>query len=80
MLYTISERLGVDVTNVIMVGDSLHDMQAAMAAAAKPVIVRTGKGLNTLDKHKGLEHIPAYDDLASYVDELLSPKEENKKE
>ena len=80
MLYTISERLGVDLTNVIMVGDSLHDMQAAMAAAAKPVIVRTGKGLNTLDKHKGLEHIPAYDDLASYVDELLSPKEENKKE
>lgn len=76
MLYTISERLGVELTNVVMVGDSLRDMQAAMAAAATPIMVRTGKGQNTLDTHKGLEHIPAYDNLASYVDELLAPKEE----
>lgn len=75
MLYTISERLGVDLTNVVMVGDSLRDMQAAMAAAATPIIVRTGKGQKTLDNHKGLEHIPAYDDLAAYVEALLSPKD-----
>lgn len=76
MLYTISERLSIDLTNVVMVGDSLRDMQAAMAAAATPIIVRTGKGQKTLDNHKGLEHIPAYDDLAAYVEDLLSPKEE----
>ncbi len=75
MLYTISERLGIDLTNVVMVGDSLRDMQAAMAAAATPIIVRTGKGQKTLDNHKGLEHIPAFDDLASYVEDLLSPKD-----
>lgn len=74
MLYSISERLGISLNNVTMVGDSLHDMQAAMASAVSPVIVRTGKGLKTLDKHKGLEHIPAFDDLASYVDDLLAPK------
>lgn len=79
MLYTISERLGADLSNVVMVGDSLRDAQAAMAAAAKPIIVRTGKGQKTLDSHKGLEHIPAFDDLASYVDDLLSDKEENDK-
>jgi len=72
MLYTISERLGIELSNVVMVGDSLRDIQAAMAAAATPVLVRTGKGQNTLDSHKGLEHIPAFDDLASYVDHLLS--------
>ncbi|MFK7993000.1 MAG: D-glycero-beta-D-manno-heptose 1,7-bisphosphate 7-phosphatase [Granulosicoccus sp.] len=75
MLYTISERLGIELTNVVMVGDSLRDMQAAMAAAATPIIVRTGKGQKTLDNHKGLEHIPAFDDLASYVDHLLTPTE-----
>lgn len=77
MLYTISERLGVELANVVLVGDSLRDIQAAMAAAAIPIILRTGKGQMTLDKHKGLEHIPAFDDLASYVDDLLAPKEDD---
>ncbi len=76
MLYSISERLDAELSNVIVVGDSLRDMQAALAAAATPIIVRTGKGQKTLDTHKGLEHIPAYDDLASYVDDLLAPKDD----
>lgn len=75
MLYTISERLDIDLSTVVLVGDSLRDMQAAMATAATPIIVRTGKGQKTLDNNKGLEHIPAYDDLASYVDALLTPEE-----
>lgn len=75
MIYTITERLDIDPSKVVMVGDSLRDMQAAMATAATPVIVRTGNGQNTLDSNKGLEHIPAYDDLASYVEALLAPKE-----
>ncbi len=78
MLYSISERLDVDLSTVVLVGDSLRDMQAAMAAAAQPIVVRTGKGQMTLDNNKGLEHIPAYDDLLSYVDVLLSP--ENKED
>lgn len=77
MLYTLSERLNVDLSTVVVVGDSLRDMQAAMAAAAIPVMVRTGKGQATLDNNKGLEHIPAYDDLASYVQTLLAPKEDD---
>ena len=73
MLYTISERLDVDLTTVAVVGDSLRDVQAAMAAAAQPILVKTGKGQQTLDTNKGLEHIPAYEDLAAYVDALLAP-------
>ncbi len=76
MLYTICERLDIDPSNMIVVGDSLRDMQAAMVTAAAPVIVRTGKGQSTLDSNKGLEHIPAYDDLAAYVDTLLAPSED----
>ncbi len=71
MLYTLSERVGVDLTEMTMVGDSLRDMQAAMAVAAQPVLVRTGKGQQTLDGNKGLEHIPAFDDLAAWTDAWL---------
>lgn len=71
MLYTIGERLDIELTETTSIGDSLRDVQAAMAAAARPMIVRTGKGQRTLDANKGLEHIPAWDDLASCVDALL---------
>ncbi len=72
MFYTIAERLGVAPADTVAVGDSLRDVQAAMAAAARPVIVRTGKGQRTLDDNKGLEHVQAFDDLGSCVDALLS--------
>lgn len=75
MLYTINERLGIDLPSAYMVGDSLRDLQAAMAAGAKPVLVKTGKGLLTLESNKGLDHIPAYEDLAEFVDVLLTDPE-----
>ncbi len=77
MLYTLSERLGVDLSSVFVVGDSLRDIQAAMAAAAKPVLVKTGKGQSTLDNHKGLEHVPAFENLAEFVTDLLTPSDED---
>ncbi len=77
MLYTLSDRLGVELNTVAVVGDSLRDIQAAMAAAAEPVLVKTGKGLQTLKSNKGLEHIPAYENLAAYVDALLTPKDDD---
>jgi len=73
MLYTLSERLHVDLTKIAFVGDSLKDVQAAMAARAQPILVKTGHGQQTLESNKGLEHIPAYDNLAAFVDELLAP-------
>ena len=77
MLYTLSERLGVDLSGVPVVGDSLRDIQAAMAAAAQPILVKTGNGQDTIDNHKGLEHVPAYENLAEYVTELLATDAEN---
>ena len=72
MLYTIAERLGAELSEMVVIGDSLRDMQAAMAAAARPALVRTGQGQRTLDGNKGLEHIPAHDDLAACVEALLA--------
>ena len=77
MLYTLSERLDADLATVVSVGDSLRDTQAAMAAAARPFMVRTGKGQQTLDNNKGLEHVLAFDNLAACVDHLLKPSDDD---
>jgi len=79
MLYTISDRLSVELPSVHMVGDSLKDLQAAMAAGCKPILVKTGFGLKTLESNKGLDHIPAYDDLAAFVEALVESEKEAEK-
>ncbi|MXZ81574.1 MAG: D-glycero-beta-D-manno-heptose 1,7-bisphosphate 7-phosphatase [Gammaproteobacteria bacterium] len=73
----LSDRLNCDLRDVYAVGDSLRDIQAAHAAAANPVLVRTGKGEHTLEtiRSENLEEefgaIPVYPDLAAFVARLL---------
>ena len=62
-----------DFSEVIVVGDSLRDLQAAQAINAKPHLVRTGKGERTIKKGEGLKDIPVYYDLADFVNQLLKP-------
>ncbi|MEY3219027.1 MAG: D-glycero-beta-D-manno-heptose 1,7-bisphosphate 7-phosphatase [Pseudomonadota bacterium] len=63
----IGQRLGIHLTGVPAIGDSLRDIQAAAAAGAVPMLVRTGKGLKTEAQlpQNGFEHIQIYDDLAA---------------
>ena len=59
----------VDLTQVFAVGDSLRDLQAAQAVGAKPLLVKTGKGLATLEKNPQL-NLPIFENLyaaASYI-------------
>jgi D-glycero-D-manno-heptose 1,7-bisphosphate phosphatase len=44
MLLAIAERFNVPLADVPAVGDSTRDLEAASAAGAQPVLVRTGKG------------------------------------
>ena len=48
MLHEIARRFAVEPTDMVMVGDSLRDLQAAQAAGARPVLVLTGNGADTL--------------------------------
>ena len=66
MLLELGNDYGVPLQDVPMVGDSLRDLQAASAAGAKPILVRTGNGSYT-EKHLPPEllAIDIYDDLAA---------------
>ena len=71
MFDEIKQRFGIELYDVFAVGDSLRDLQAAQAAGANPVLVKTGKGARTLANSEGIEDIPVFDNLAAFVDELL---------
>ena len=47
LLREIASRLGVELEGVPMIGDSLHDAEAAAAVGAQPYLVLTGKGRKT---------------------------------
>lgn len=72
MLLEIAAAFEVDLAGVPFVGDSWRDVQAARAAGATPVLVRTGKGAATLEAGHDLTGVAVYDDLAAFADALLA--------
>ena len=68
------EHYAVNAADVIVVGDSRRDLEAALAAGARPVLVRTGNGTKTeADLDGPLKTTPVFDSLAalaSYIGAL----------
>jgi len=71
LLRSISLRFGLPLTAVPLIGDTKKDVDAALAAKAVPILVRTGKGMRTQASHPELASLPWFDDLADAVDHLL---------
>jgi len=73
MLLDIGQRFNVPLKQVIFVGDSISDINAANNAHAKAVLVRTGKGIKAekILQSENKSSIPVYDDLASAVTAIL---------
>ena len=72
MYWSIAKQASLsDCIDILVVGDSLRDLQAAQDVHAKPHLVRTGKGERTIKKGEGLEGIPVYNDLLDFVNQLL---------
>lgn len=71
LLEQIADHYQVDLTHTWFVGDSAVDIQAAITAHCQPVLVKTGKGLRTLQKGIA-EQVLVFDDLATAVDGLLA--------
>ncbi len=75
LLQHVMKQSGCQPTDIIMVGDSLRDLQAAHAAGCQQwVLVKTGNGAQTLAQHADdplVKQALVYADLAAFVDDWL---------
>jgi D-glycero-D-manno-heptose 1,7-bisphosphate phosphatase len=72
MLKEIAARYNVNLAGVPVVGDSLRDLESAVAVGAQPILVLTGKGKKT-EKDAALpSHAFIFPDLASAVAHLTT--------
>lgn len=77
MLLDIAKRFKYEsLKGIYFVGDTYRDVEAARAAGAVPVLVRTGKGVRTLQvcTDEQLEDVLVFDDLLAVANELLVNK------
>ena len=89
MFLELSDRLRQELDGTFAVGDSIRDLQAALLSGASPVLVKTGKGMLSLEKimdrttpieldgmtdemNAKLREVPVFEDLSSFVDDLLT--------
>lgn len=70
MLRTIARHYQADLAGVWFVGDSMGDLEAAVAVGAQPVLVKTGKGCRTLAKALPPATL-IFEDLAAVARELI---------
>lgn len=68
----IGRRLNIPLDAVPAIGDSMRDLEAASSVGAQPILVRTGKGMQTAAKLGVSSRIPVFNDLAAVVDRLLA--------
>ncbi len=72
MFHEIQKKYGMRLEDTYFVGDSFTDMQAALNAGCKPILVMTGNGEKTLANHPDLQNILRYADLAEAVEKVFS--------
>ncbi len=72
LLLDISERVQMSLSGAFVVGDSFRDIQAAQRVGASPILVLTGNGMATREKHrKQLEDVPIFSDLLAAVEAIV---------
>ena len=74
MFLELARRLKINLNSVPAVGDSIRDVEAARAAKALPVLVKSGKGAQSaklLSAKEGLNSVPVFEDLADFANDLL---------
>ncbi len=72
LLLRLARHYGIRLDGVPVIGDSTRDLEAALAAGAQPILVRTGNGARTESSlPSALAHVAVYDDLAAAADALV---------
>jgi D-glycero-D-manno-heptose 1,7-bisphosphate phosphatase len=73
LLKQFSREKNTPLEAIYFVGDSLSDIKAAQAVAAKPLLVKTGKGLKTLSENPHL-NIPIFENLYDATKFILATR------
>jgi D-glycero-D-manno-heptose 1,7-bisphosphate phosphatase len=71
LLKSFAKDFSVDLNKIPVIGDSLRDLQAAEAVGAQAILVKTGKGQQTLNNNPNL-NIPVFDTLYDATRYLIS--------
>lgn len=77
LIEQIGERYRVNLAKVPVVGDKKTDLEAAAAAGAMPILVRTGYGEATLKKLGQDDGLTVYSDLAAFADSWIGEHDGN---
>ncbi len=74
MLHDIAQRYDISLSNIPFIGDSLRDISAARTAGASPYLVKTGKGMRSIEtaENTDLEGVPIYNNLNDAVNHILN--------
>jgi D-glycero-D-manno-heptose 1,7-bisphosphate phosphatase len=72
MIEDIGRRFSVDLAEVYGIGDSQRDLQAFSEAGCKPILVRSGKGQETLAKGDLPKGTLVFADLAEAAQHIIS--------
>lgn len=72
MMEEIGKRFGQDLKGVVIVGDALRDLQAGAVLGMQPILVRTGKGEETLAAGGLPEGTLVFANLAEAVQHIIS--------
>ncbi|MCC7358280.1 MAG: HAD-IIIA family hydrolase [Anaerolineales bacterium] len=74
LLRRAAAALQLDLARSLMVGDAVSDAQAGLAAGARAMLVRTGRGADQAPRlaAAGLAHVPVVADLAAAVETWLA--------
>jgi len=71
MLNQFSKDVNQALDNTYFVGDSLRDIEAGIAAGAKPLLVKTGNGEKTIAAHPDLD-VPIFENLYATAEFIIS--------
>ena len=70
LLHQIEQQFGTTLAGVPTIGDSPRDIAAALAVAARPILVRTGNGRQTEQQLTGPQRPEVFESLADVADAL----------
>jgi D-glycero-D-manno-heptose 1,7-bisphosphate phosphatase len=73
LLTRFAKEKNTSLEKIYFIGDKLADIQAAEAAGAKPILVKTGKGQNTIKNNPKVNH-PIFDNLYDAAKFIISKK------